>query len=399
MRVLLLTRSEDDMLLIASETSKRTQSLVEIIRELSLTPAYFANAETFAELMSGHSRRIIVLCEDDVADTVIDAIESADGREQFGLIIAAHRESLRTSECAALLDRLARFRNVEWIAANYEFEEISAAARNCRRRMLKVSQKDLEDAIVKREFIVQYQPKVERSSDAVWQTREAEALLRWWHPSYGLIGPLEFLPEVEEFGLIRPISEFVLREAAGQLAEWRQRGLVLKACINLESSLLTSVSLAEDFAAIVSDSGLECSSFTFEVAEQDLADTDAPHVAMLRSLRNKGFRICLDDFRVATTSLATFQQLPFDEIKIHASALKRAQKDTFALHVLAAVTGLAHNLGIAVCAEGVEDQKTFDFLETIRCDKMQGFLISEAVMPDIMRRVYGPKAGGVDEVA
>ncbi len=101
----------------------------------------------------------------------------------------------------------------------------------------------------------------------------------------------------------------------------------------------------------------------------------------------------LDNFRVAASSLGTFEQLPFDEVKIHASALKRAQDDPVKMAILAAVTGLAHNLGMSVCAEGVEDLETFEFLKTIECDKMQGFLISEAVMPDILRKVYGPTEG------
>ena len=120
---------------------------------------------------------------------------------------------------------------------------------------------------------------------------------------------------------------------------------------------------------------------------------------ILNDLRERGFRISLDDFRVAASSLGTFEELPFDEIKIHASALNRAQEDTVALKVLAAVTGLAHNLGVSVCAEGVEDQATFEFLKTIECDKMQGFLISEAVMPDIVRRVYSTKSSKVENVA
>jgi EAL domain-containing protein (putative c-di-GMP-specific phosphodiesterase class I) len=138
---------------------------------------------------------------------------------------------------------------------------------------------------------------------------------------------------------------------------------------------------------------------TFEVIEQDLTDPSAPHLAAIKSLRNHGFRICLDDFRVAASSLGTFEHLPFDEIKIHASALKRAQDDSVAMAVLAAVTGLAHNLGMSVCAEGVEDQKTFEFLKTIECDKMQGFLISEAVIPSIIRRVYSSKEEVPGEVA
>ena len=101
--------------------------------------------------------------------------------------------------------------------------------------------------------------------------------------------------------------------------------------------------------------------------------------------------------RLAAASLGALDQLPFDEIKIHASALKRAQKDPVRMKVLAAIIGLAHNLGMTVCAEGIEDSETFAFLKTINCDKMQGFLISEAVMPKLLRRVYGP--GSSEDVA
>jgi EAL domain-containing protein (putative c-di-GMP-specific phosphodiesterase class I) len=114
-------------------------------------------------------------------------------------------------------------------------------------------------------------------------------------------------------------------------------------------------------------------------------------------LRKRGFRLCLDDFRVAAASLGTFEQLPFDEIKIHASALRHARQNPTKMAVLAAVTGLAHSLGMSVCAEGVEDQETFEFLKTIKCDKMQGFLISEAVLPHIIRRVYSSKEDNVED--
>ena len=152
-------------------------------------------------------------------------------------------------------------------------------------------------------------------------------------------------------------------------------------------------------AAIVQEHGLQPANFTFEVNEKDVADSSAPHLLVLKALRNKGFRISLDDFGVAASSLGTFEQLHFDEIKIHGSLLARARSNPVTMQVLAAVTGLAHNLGVSVCAEGVEDQETFEFLQSIQCDKMQGFLISEAVMPDIIRRVYGKRPGEKEEVA
>jgi EAL domain-containing protein (putative c-di-GMP-specific phosphodiesterase class I) len=214
--------------------------------------------------------------------------------------------------------------------------------------------------------------------------------LRWRHPEHGPVGPLEFLPEVEAFGMKGEVSEYVLRDAAGQLVKWRNQGLQLDSCINLAPSLLSDPSLAVRYEEIVTRFGLKPSNFSFEIAEQDLKDPESAHLKTIAALREKGFRLCLDDFRVAAASLSTFDQLPFDEIKIRPSALQRAQSDPVTQQVLAAITGLAHNLGMSVCAAGVEDMETFEFLKTIQCDKMQGFLISEAVLPKLMRRVYGP---------
>jgi EAL domain-containing protein (putative c-di-GMP-specific phosphodiesterase class I) len=385
------------MLLIASETIRANQALNDVVREMSFTLSSFAKISTFAELMTGQSRRIVILTEPDVCSDTLRSLKSAKDRIPFGIIVAADRASLRSSQQAELVDKLASFDNIEWVGKDFDFDHLSASARRCRRRMLRISRQEVENALENREFVLRYQPKVERNSGSEWLTREAEALVRWHHPEHGLMGPLEFLPEVEAFGFMSKLSEYVLREATRQLVAWRERGIHLSSCINLSSSQLGDPMLADNYAEIVREAGLECGSFTFEVIEQDLADPDAPHVQMLKLLRKKGFRICLDDFRVASSSLSTFEQMPFDEIKIHASALRRAQKDRTSLTVLAAVTGLAHNLGMSVCAEGVEDPETFEFLKTIECDKMQGFLISEAVIPSIIRRVYSAKDQPEDE--
>lgn len=387
------------MLLISSETTRAHRALNDVVREMSFTPGYFASPATFAELMLGQSRRIVLLTEGDVTAETLRALADARNRAPFGIIVAADRKTLRSSDRAELADRLADFDNIEWVGQEFDFDKLSGSARRCRRRMLRFSRQELEDALDNDQFVLRYQPKVERSEGSEWLTREAEALIRWHHPRHGLISPLEFLPEAEAFGLMARLSEFVLRETTRQQVTWREQGVQLNSCINLASSQLTNPDLAETYRDIVEGAGLECASFTFEVIEQDLADPSAPHLATIEALRAHGFRICLDDFRIAAASLATFEQLPFDEIKIHSSALRNAQNDPVSMTVLAAVTGLAHNLGMSVCAEGVEDEETFEFLKTIECDKMQGFLISEAVIPSIIRRVYSADDKAPDEVA
>lgn len=386
------------MLMVVRESTGRSQTVAAVARELSLNLNFFANGEALAAATAPRSRRIVFLTEADIVPASFESLKAAVAADTCALIVAADREALRSSNKAELFAQLEQLDNIEWIDADYNVDALCHAARTCRRRMCRVSEDELQSAIRNREFLIQYQPKVERSNGAEWLTREAEALIRWRHPRHGVMGPLEFLPEVEAFNLIGAVSELVLHEAAGQLVKWREQGLKLNSCINLAPSLLNDRNLADDYETIVKDYGLDCASFTFEVTEHDVANSEAPHLKALQALRDKGFRISLDDFGVAASSLTAFEQLPFDEIKIHASALKRAKASPVAQQVLAAVTGLAHNLGISVCAEGVEDQETFEFLKTIECDKMQGFLISEAVMPDIVRRVYSAKSD-VDEVA
>ncbi len=387
------------MLTIVSESLGRTRTLTAVARELSLSLSYFDNAKGLDKLLAGYARRIVLLTEDDLCEATLDSLEKADSSTQFGLIICADREALRSSNRAQLLRRVMDFTNVARISPQHDIDSLCAAARQCRRRMLRISKRELEVAIIERQFVIQYQPKVERNSGSEWITKEAEALIRWRHPEHGVLGPLEFLPEIEEFGLMGSVSELVLNEAAAQLAKWREQGFNLNSCINLSSSLLIDPKIPDNYAAIVKKHGLESASFTFEVTEKEVAGSDAPHLRVLKALRDKGFRISLDDFGAAASSLSTFEQLPFDEIKIHASLLARARSNPVTMQVLAAVTGLAHNLGISVCAEGVEDHETFEFLKTIECDKMQGFLISEAVMPDIIRRVYSAKSNDVEDVA
>ena len=387
------------MLLLASESAVKARNVIDVARELSLSFGYFTDAVDLDRQLRGDMRRIVLLLEDDLSVGKVAVLQRAAARGPFGLVVAADQDTLKQKLGQVPWDELSHLPNLQWLTPGFRRHHFRRAARECRRHLLKVSPEDLRNAMLRQEFCLRYQPKVMRSDTAEWKTTEAEALLRWQHPIHGSIGPLEFLPELEAFDLMPAVSEYVLREAARQLVEWRKQGLTLNSCINLASSQLNNQGLADESARIVRAFGLDCSSFTFEVIEQDIANSDAPHLKVLNELREHGFRVSLDDFGIAAASLGTLEALPVDEIKIHAAALKRARKSDVAQKVLAAVTGLAHNLGISVCAEGVEDQETYEFLATIECDKLQGYLISEAVMPDLIQAGYSADEVEVHAVA
>jgi EAL domain-containing protein (putative c-di-GMP-specific phosphodiesterase class I) len=387
------------MLLIVSNSLRGTKSVSDAARALSLTLRHFDSPAALSALMAGKSRRIVILDGDDVTRETIRRLEARQGKLPFGLVIASDRAVVSRAVGPELIDKLLEFRNFSWLGANFDVFGLADVLKRCRSRMLQFTREEIEQGFGEFQFVVRYQPKVERGDGSEWQTREAEALIRWLHPDKGLLGPVEFLPEIEAYDMMPRLTEFVLRKTAVQIVKWREQGLGFDICVNLASSELGRTGLASAYAGIVREHGAECSNFTFEVVEQDLVDPDAAHLDTLKRLRNHGFRVCLDNFRVAARSLSMLERLPFDEVKIHASALQRAQDDDVARHVLAAVTGLAHNLGMAVCAEGVEDQETFEFLKTIECDKLQGFLISEAVLPHIVRKAYSAAEAKSEEVA
>ena len=126
------------MLLIASETIRTNRTLNDVVREMSFTLSFFASPGKFAELMLGQSRRIVVLTENDVTAEAVRALKGARDRAPFGVIVAADRASLRSSKQAELVDKLASYDNIEWIGTNFDFDKLSASARRCRRRMLRV---------------------------------------------------------------------------------------------------------------------------------------------------------------------------------------------------------------------------------------------------------------------
>ena len=387
------------MLLIVSDSLRHVKAVSDVVRELSLALSYFDSPKALSGQMRGTTRRIFVLNRDDVNDDIVKRLKAHQDRVPFAFVIAADRASVSQSCDPELLDSLIQFPNFEWLSSGFDAFKLSDSIKRVRRRMLQFTREEIEDGFANLEFAVRYQPKVERGEGNEWQTREAEALVRWMHPQKGLVAPMEFLPEIEAYGMMPKLTEYVLRKTAVQIGKWREQGLGLDVCVNIASSQLGRTGLAREYAGFVQDHGAETGNFTLEVVEQDLADPDAPHLLTLKRLREQGFRVCLDDFRVAARSLVMFEQLPFDEVKLHAASLKRAQDDEVARHVLAAITGLAHNLGMAVCSAGVEDEETFEFLKTIQCDKLQGFLISEAVLPHIVRKAYSAVEAKSEEVA
>jgi len=251
----------------------------------------------------------------------------------------------------------------------YRFFEVEMDTRMKERRDLEM---DLRKALMNNEFELYYQPLV------VLQTNEIstfEALLRWNHPTRGMISPAEFIPIAEETGLIISIGEWVLRTACEETANWPDH---IKVAVNLSPVQLNNRNLIKAVTAALADSGIAAHRLQLEITETVLLQNTFGTLATLHELHKLGVQIALDDFGTGYSSLSYLRSFPFDKIKIDRSFIQDLSNGAEPLAIVHAVAGLAKCLNMTSTAEGVETQQQLDTLHAIGCTEMQGYLFSRA---------------------
>ena len=231
---------------------------------------------------------------------------------------------------------------------------------------------DLRGALAERQLEVHYQPLVDISGRRV---TGFEALLRWRHPTRGMIGPNDFIPIAEANGLIVPIGEWVLRTACADAANWPQE---IAVAVNLSAVQFGAANLTQTVISALAQSGLAPQRLELEITESALLADTAATAATLRALRRFGVRIALDDFGTGYSSLSHLRGFPFDKIKIDRSFVKDLAERPDCTAIVTAISSLARSLGIATTAEGVETAAQLDFLRAQGCTQAQGFLFSPA---------------------
>ena len=231
-------------------------------------------------------------------------------------------------------------------------------------------QQDLKLALARQEFLIYFQPQ----ADTARRIHGFEALLRWNHPSRGIIPPEEFIPVAEESGLIVDIGHWVLREACREAASWTQP---LTLSVNVSPVQFRHGGLSAFVHSVLLETGLNPNRLEIEVTEGVLVHDFTRALSQLRKLKNLGVRIAMDDFGTGYSSLSYLQAFPFDTLKIDKSFVTRLGQSDGADEIVRAVIGLGRGLRLPVVAEGVETAAQLDFLTRENCQKVQGFLIGE----------------------
>jgi diguanylate cyclase (GGDEF)-like protein/PAS domain S-box-containing protein len=238
---------------------------------------------------------------------------------------------------------------------------------------------ELRVGIPRDELVLHYQPKVDLADGL--RTTGVEALVRWQHPTNGLLMPAQFMPEAEDSELIEPLTKWVLNEAVRQQSAWHNAGLDLTMAVNISAHSLTQHSDLPDTVVGLTDRwGTSPGKLTLEVTENAIINADMAHVLDL--LHAMGEKLSIDDFGIGHSSLAYLQNLTVDEIKIDRSFVMNLPTATGDAMIVRSTIELAHNLGLKVVAEGVEDEAALKILVDDGCDVAQGYFFSRPCPAD-----------------
>ncbi|MBX9257911.1 EAL domain-containing protein [Desmonostoc muscorum CCALA 125] len=252
---------------------------------------------------------------------------------------------------------------------NYQFYSASLSAKNPE---LLTLEKSLRYALERKEFSVYYQPRVNITTGEI---TGMEALLRWQHPDMGLVAPSVFIPLAEQSGLIVPIGEWVLRTACKQNKTWQDAGLPpLMIAVNLSLKQFRQPQLVETVAKILEQTRLDAHFLELEITETTaIEDLDFTRT-VLQNLQQMGVHLSIDDFGTGHSSLSRLQLLPLHNLKIDKSFIQDLTHDVKVAHIIKAIVTLGRSLGLRLTAEGVENEEELEFLRSIHCEDVQGFL-------------------------
>ena len=239
---------------------------------------------------------------------------------------------------------------------------------------LLVLDNNLRQALLREEFAVYYQPIVSLADKRLCGF---EALVRWQHPEHGMINPSDFLPLAEETGLIQELDRWVLKQALSQLAAWHKVQPDLTMNVNLSSGQFDDKTLASYVAALVANARLEPYALKLEITEDALMGSPENSIVVLEELAEYGVSLCVDDFGTGYSSLSYLQQFPVDTLKIDRVFIHQMLLGDASLELIKTITTMAHNLGMAIVAEGIEEPAQLEQLLALGCEMGQGYLFAK----------------------
>ncbi|MCV6620862.1 MAG: EAL domain-containing protein [Cellvibrionaceae bacterium] len=235
---------------------------------------------------------------------------------------------------------------------------------------------ELPKAIAENQVCLHYQPKL-RHVDGCTRVEGVECLVRWQHPELGFVPPDDFIGLAEKTGYIVELTRWVLKNALKQCIKWRQQGFDIAIAVNISALDLAQKNFDKEVAHMLKDAGLPSSALIIEVTESAAVENPEQAIAQLSHLKDIGIKLSVDDYGTGYSSLAQLKQLPVHELKIDKSFVQDLATDEEDRTIVRSTIELAHNIGLSVVAEGVEDEATLNQLIEWGCNYMQGYFIAK----------------------
>jgi diguanylate cyclase (GGDEF)-like protein len=240
---------------------------------------------------------------------------------------------------------------------------------------------ELRRAVERNELRLYYQPKVSLHTANV---SAVEALIRWIHPTRGLVPPDQFIPFAEHTGYIKLLTRWVLREAVRQCGEWLRQGLRLQISVNISARDLMNRDLPDQVTALLDEYQVPAALLCLEITESGFMEDPAHAQRVLDQLFDLGVKLSIDDYGTGYSSLSYIMRLPVQELKIDRSFISRMASDEEIATIVRSTIDLGHNLGLKVVAEGVEDQSVWNILRGLGCDDAQGYFMSKPLSAELL---------------
>jgi predicted signal transduction protein with EAL and GGDEF domain len=240
-----------------------------------------------------------------------------------------------------------------------------------------VLQHEMRDGLARSEFTLLYQPQVDLRTGRVFAV---EALVRWQHPTFGMLSPLKFIPMAEETGLIVPLGDWVLHEACRQNRAWQNAGLPpMNVCVNVSARQFREKTLISRVVNALHESGMDARHLELEITESLIMQDVDQSVATMEELQRLGVKLAIDDFGTGYSSLNALKTFPVARLKIDKSFISNLATNDSDRAVAGAVISLGQKLNLRVIAEGVETAEQVEFLRANNCDEIQGYYFSKPI--------------------
>lgn len=251
-----------------------------------------------------------------------------------------------------------------------------------------ILEKEVQVAVEKKQFELYYQPKIDIATEKIVG---AEALIRWHHPTKGIVSPMEFIPIAEQMGIIGEIGKWTLETACAQNKTWQEEGYSpIKVSVNLSSTEFYQTNIVDQIQEILAKTGLDPKWLEIELTESmALVDLDEAIFKMTK-LRELGVGISMDDFGTGYSSLSYIKDLPIDELKLDKTFIDSISVDATSKNIISAIINLAKIIGLVVVAEGVEERIQFELLKEMRCNLVQGYLFGRPLQADVIVKMMEP---------